>query len=114
MTGNPNFGSALLAYMEGRGVCFSLRGIRLQVDAPCGVMTRDMLGALREAKAEVIYELRLREPCTRCGAGTAVDTPIHGGRSIRRDCAVCGLTKGFPAWSSGWVGWGKGRDHRHN
>ncbi len=85
MTVNPNFGSAILAYMEGRRVCFSLRGVQLQVNAPCGAMTRDMLGALREAKAEVFYELRPREPCTRCGAGTHVDYTIHGSRSIRRD-----------------------------
>jgi hypothetical protein len=37
-------------------------------------------------------------PCDRCHSTDFVDTSIHGGRSIRRDCAQCGLTIGFPMW----------------
>jgi hypothetical protein len=39
--------------------------------------------------------------CRRCFSTQFVDTKVHGGRSIRRDCAHCGLTAGFPMW------WGK-------
>ncbi|HUY88705.1 MAG TPA: hypothetical protein VMV10_08220 [Pirellulales bacterium] len=34
----------------------------------------------------------------RCGATTWRDVPIHGGRSIRRDCARCGRFIDFPIW----------------
>ena len=36
--------------------------------------------------------------CRRCHSTQFTDTKIHGGRSIRRDCAQCGLTAGFPMW----------------
>lgn len=40
------------------------------------------------------------EVCTRCGfTGPHRDTPIHGGRSTRRDCGRCNLTQGFPVWN---------------
>jgi hypothetical protein len=39
--------------------------------------------------------------CRRCFSTQFEDSKIHGGRSIRRDCAQCGLTAGFPMW------WGK-------
>jgi hypothetical protein len=39
--------------------------------------------------------------CRRCFSTQFVDSKVHGGRSIRRDCAQCGLTAGFPMW------WGK-------
>lgn len=35
--------------------------------------------------------------CPRCGPHIA-DIPIHGGRSIRRDCAVCSRFLGFVRW----------------
>jgi hypothetical protein len=34
----------------------------------------------------------------RCGSTQWRDVPIHGGRSIRRDCARCGRFLGFPLW----------------
>lgn len=34
--------------------------------------------------------------CTKCPATEYVDRPIHDGRSVRRDCAQCGWTLGFP------------------
>lgn len=40
------------------------------------------------------------DACPRCGSTAFVDTPIHDGRSIRRDCATCGRTTGFPVWNS--------------
>jgi hypothetical protein len=40
-----------------------------------------------------------RQPrCRRCFSTHFVDIQIHGGRSIRRDCAQCGLAAGFPMW----------------
>lgn len=37
--------------------------------------------------------------CDRCGSDQYEDFPIHGGQSIRRDCAQCGLTLGFSKWN---------------
>lgn len=38
------------------------------------------------------------EVCTRCGGTTFDDVRIHGGHSVRRDCAACGLVSSFPKW----------------
>ncbi len=48
------------------------------------------------------YEQQLAKPedkavrCRRCGSTRYVDVPIHGGRSIRRDCARCDAFIDFP------------------
>ena len=34
----------------------------------------------------------------RCGSTAYLDSPIHGGQSIRRDCARCDRFIGFPIW----------------
>ena len=34
----------------------------------------------------------------RCGSQKFLDVRIHGGQSIRRDCARCSRTVGFPIW----------------
>jgi hypothetical protein len=36
--------------------------------------------------------------CDRCGFDKYVDTPIHNGQWVRRDCARCKRTIGFPVW----------------
>lgn len=40
--------------------------------------------------------------CERCGSDRVVDVRLnhapHNGRSVRRDCARCGKTLGFPEW----------------
>ena len=36
--------------------------------------------------------------CDKCGCGQFIDTPIHGGQSVRRDCRHCRRTMGFPLW----------------
>lgn len=36
--------------------------------------------------------------CRRCGSSRYLDVPVHDGASIRRDCAACRLTVGFPLW----------------
>jgi len=38
------------------------------------------------------------DTCDRCGSDQHRDFPIHGGRSIRRDCGRCGRTLGFLKW----------------
>jgi hypothetical protein len=37
-------------------------------------------------------------PCCRCGSSRFVDVPVHGGASLRRDCAECGRFISFPVW----------------
>ncbi len=36
--------------------------------------------------------------CDRCGCCQYIDTPIHDGQSLRRDCFRCGRTAAFPVW----------------
>lgn len=36
--------------------------------------------------------------CDRCRHAEFREVPIHDGQSIRRDCARCGRTWGFPVW----------------
>jgi hypothetical protein len=36
--------------------------------------------------------------CDRCGSTETSDQPIHGGQSIRRDCAACGRFRKFTIW----------------
>jgi len=38
------------------------------------------------------------ELCRICKSARFRDVPIHGGQSIRRDCALCGKFHGFPVW----------------
>jgi hypothetical protein len=38
------------------------------------------------------------EACDCCGSTSFVDVPIHEGRSVRCDCALCHRTAGFPVW----------------
>jgi hypothetical protein len=36
--------------------------------------------------------------CDRCRSTETVDQPIHGGASVRRDCAACGRFRAFARW----------------
>ncbi|MGD9632736.1 MAG: phage/plasmid primase, P4 family [Pirellulales bacterium] len=38
--------------------------------------------------------------CPKCGHGETRDVPIHGGESLRRDCARCGRFIDFVTWST--------------
>ncbi len=38
------------------------------------------------------------KPMCRCGSTTWRDVPIHGGQSVRRDCARCRRFIEFPVW----------------
>lgn len=39
-----------------------------------------------------------RDECERCGGRQMVDVKIHGGASLRRDCAICGRFNGWARW----------------
>jgi len=41
---------------------------------------------------------RVRTWCDRCGSRTFIETPIHAGKSLRRDCARCKYFLGWPTW----------------
>ena len=41
---------------------------------------------------------RLPDDCPKCGSSQFVDTEIHDGESLRRDCARCHRTAGFIFW----------------
>jgi hypothetical protein len=69
----------------------------------------DPLAALEGLEAVSLAEFRRpktpppRKPkrpdaVCRCGSTQWRDVPIHGGRSIRRDCARCGRFIAFPLW----------------
>lgn len=49
----------------------------------------------KESKERVIPE---GQHCYRCLSTDFQDTPIHGGHSMRRDCAKCGAFVDFPKW----------------
>jgi hypothetical protein len=36
--------------------------------------------------------------CDRCGATATIDASIHGGESVRQDCARCGRHRRFSKW----------------
>ena len=90
--------SGILERLASKHVRLSVRGIRLDVDAPAGSLTPELARWLRDNKAELIEAVELDGPCGRCRNPKCVDTPIHAGASIRRDCSLCGRTWGFPLW----------------
>jgi len=90
---------AVVAALEAADVRLSLRGVRLVIDAPQGVVTPDLAKAMRTHKAALVHAVRVAGPCGNCGSTRFIDTPIHEGRSVRRDCGDCGRTWGFPVWS---------------
>ncbi len=94
-----NFDPAeLLASLAAAGARIAVRGIRLHIDAPKGVLTPPIKLALHLQKSALVALCRLDGPCDGCGCPDARDVAIHDGRSTRRDCALCGRTWGFPVW----------------
>ena len=91
--------AALLAELTAMDIRLAVDGIVLNVDAPKGTLTPQLLDTIRRHRRELIHLLRCQGPCDGCGRHQYVDTPIHGGRSIRRDCERCGRTWGFPVWN---------------
>ena len=39
------------------------------------------------------------DSCDRCRSTETTDQTIHGGRSVRRDCAACGRFRKFTVWN---------------
>lgn len=102
MTPPPPLVAEVLAECEAKGVrLLPTADGGLEVDATPDALTEPLLERLRRSKSELLTWLQKLEtttPCHRCGATTWSDTPIHGGRSVRRDCARCGRFVDFPVW----------------
>lgn len=61
----------------------------------------DVMDALRSADvrwAASDAKAKPTKPVCRCGSTVWRDVPIHGGQSIRRDCARCSRFVGFTVW----------------
>jgi hypothetical protein len=71
---------------------------RLLAMAPKGVMTTSLKAIIAEHKACIASTIQL-SICQKCGSEEFIDVAIHGGNSVRRDCAKCGRTMGFPVWN---------------
>ena len=108
----------LLADCRARGIRLIPTGDdRLTIDAPEDALTPDLIERLKACKGELLAILRpapdvalvapaarkdapasLAKLACRCGSTTWRDVPIHGGRSVRRDCGGCGRFLNFPIW----------------
>jgi hypothetical protein len=57
---------------------------------------------MRGTIATQLRTVDVSDKCDRCGFDKFVDVvlrhPPHDGQSVRRDCARCKLTAGFPVW----------------
>lgn len=102
--GARSFPSPAAGAMQGRG---NQRG--LQRDSPgTGGAAAQSQGAprargSRSAGRPVVHHEAggkpdSNAPCPRCGATKRREVPIHGGKSVRRDCAKCGRFLCFPVW----------------
>jgi len=128
MTGTPAMLADLLADCEAHGIRLALAdGGGLEIDTPPDALTPDLLDRLKAHKADLLARLRTEskkrhvrmpprpllraelvplpmggsdvpQPVCRCGGTTWRDVPIHGGRSVRRDCGRCRRFLDFPVW----------------
>ena len=98
----------LISDLHNRGVELVAEGDKLRF-RPADRLTSTDLVHLRHHKPEILRRLRLEAinrfadlrpttACDRCGSTDFVDVPIHGGRSIRRDCERCDHFKGWSMW----------------
>ena len=87
----------LIAQFNSLDIRLSVRDGNLQIDAPTGAVTPDLMSILREHKALLIEALSVAQ-CNVCGGSEFDDTPIHEGRSVRRDCRQCGRFHSWPVW----------------
>lgn len=71
---------------------------RLRARALKGVMTTSLKARIAEHKTSIASAIQL-SLCQKCGSQEFIDVTIHGGNSVRRDCAKCGRTAGFPVWN---------------
>ncbi|MBX3426610.1 MAG: hypothetical protein KF688_13095 [Pirellulales bacterium] len=103
MTGTPMTVAELLADCNTHGVRLAARdGGGLAIDAPQAELTPGLLEALTARKAELLAMLLPTDATAvcRCGSTAWRDVVIHGGQSVRRDCAICGRFANFPIWNS--------------
>jgi hypothetical protein len=115
MTGAAPTLIQLLADCDSLGIRLLVAGADgLTIDAPKDALTPDLLDRLKAHKPELLESLRPTPevappvsavaenrpatPVCRCGSTAWRDFPIHGGRSVRRDCAVCRRFIDFPIW----------------
>jgi hypothetical protein len=118
MTGTPSILVDLLAECSGHGIRLApTDGGGLEIDAPQGALTPDLLARLKTHKGDLLGMLRPApkvapalivatrdapakpmKPVCRCGSTTWLDVPIHGRQSVRRDCARCGRFIDFSMW----------------
>jgi putative DNA primase/helicase len=56
----------------------------------------------QQDRAQAVHAVQpvLTDGCPKCGHPETVDVPVRGGEAVRRDCARCGHTMGFPKWST--------------
>lgn len=104
----------LLAELGRRGIQVEAHGDRLRY-RPRSAVTPELAQRLKSHKRELLAILgdaggvggrnpaglgvgSAQAVCSRCGSGSYVDVPIHGGRSLRRDCRRCGRFIAFVVW----------------
>lgn len=90
----------LLADLTRRRIRLEARGEKLRF-FPEEAVGPLLLAGLRKHKPDLLALLRGEEVpsgCERCGLTETIDVPIHGGQSLRRDCARCGRFIEFPVW----------------
>ena len=88
--------SDLLGWLRDRGVTFTTAGGQLEYDAPLGVMTPEVLAAVRAAKPELLDLLLVEEMATyglaQCDYCKRILVKRHlggdGRCTDRRDCAL--------------------------
>lgn len=88
----------MLTQIAATDIHLNVQGINLTIDSPAESLSPDIVAWLRSNKVHVIESIRLKGPCDVCGCLEFFDNPIHRGRSVRRDCASCRRTWGFPVW----------------
>ena len=62
------------------------------------VSSETNLEAVLQLPANPLADSRPRTKCDRCVSTSYLDKPIHGGQSVRRDCARCQRILGFTIW----------------
>ena len=110
----PSDPVAVLREIHAAGGTVVADGKRLALHLPDGITdeTLDRLAAARDGIHRHLTETAWEDPftdrqlpppagfdrCDRCRSPETVDREIHGGDSIRQDCAVCGRFRKFTRW----------------
>ena len=113
---------ALLCQLNSAGVELFLEGERLRFRAPAGAYTPALRSLVDQHRGVLLDRLSQPDPepvpqpatepadepdpfgtehvipICRCGSSSYRDVAIHGGQSVRRDCAKCNRFVSFPVW----------------